>query len=69
MEPTITAYEYSDIKQHVNALVSAYLAVNDRHMRSVIRAETIAYVTPFLPEGAPLNASISGWVTVGSPQS
>lgn len=54
MEPTITAYEYSDIKQHVNALVSAYLAVNDRHMRSVIRAETIAYVTPFLPEGTPL---------------
>ena len=54
MEPTITAYEYSDIKQHVNALVSAYLAVNDRHMRSVIRAETIAYVTPFLPEGDPL---------------
>lgn len=52
MESTITAYEYSDIKQHVNALVSAYLAVNDRHMRSVIRAETIAYVTPFLPEGA-----------------
>lgn len=42
MEPTITAYEYSDIKQHVNALVSAYLAVNDRHMRSIIRAETIA---------------------------
>lgn len=54
MEPTITAYEYSYITQQVNALVSAYLAVNDRRMRRVVRDTTIANIATHLPADEPV---------------
>jgi len=54
MNPTITAYQYSYITQQVNQLVSSYLAVNDKHMRQVIRDTTIENIRQLLPEDEPL---------------
>jgi len=54
MEPTITADEYSYITQQVNALVSAYLSVNDKRMRRVVRDTTIENIAAHLPVDEPL---------------
>lgn len=54
MEPTITAYEYSEITQQVNTLVSAYLSVNDKRMRRVIRDTTIENIARHLPADEPI---------------
>lgn len=54
METTITAYNYSDITQKVNTLVSAYLSVNDSRMRRVIRDSTIAEIQAILPTDNPI---------------
>ncbi|MCH5465220.1 FusB/FusC family EF-G-binding protein [Levilactobacillus tujiorum] len=54
MEPTITAYEYSDITQQVNTLVSAYLSVNDKRMRRVVRDTTIERISAYLPADNPI---------------
>lgn len=49
MKPTITTYEYSYITQQVNELVSAYLAVNDKRMRRVVRDTMLERIKPLLP--------------------
>ncbi|MCI1553474.1 MAG: FusB/FusC family EF-G-binding protein [Levilactobacillus sp.] len=54
MKPTITAYEYSYISQQLDALVSAYLSVNDKHMRRVVRDTTLERIKPLLPLDEPL---------------
>ncbi|KRK39372.1 FusB/FusC family EF-G-binding protein [Levilactobacillus parabrevis] len=54
MEPTITAYEYSYITQQVNALVSAYLSVNDKRMRRVVRDTTVENIASHLPADEPI---------------
>jgi len=53
MEPTITTYEYSYITQQINTLVSAYLSVNDKHMRSIVRDTTLERIKPLLPGDDP----------------
>ncbi|WP_047998650.1 FusB/FusC family EF-G-binding protein [Lactiplantibacillus herbarum] len=57
MKPTITAYQYSYITQQVNQLISAELAVNDLQIRTVMRANAIARITPLLPPEQPVTTA------------